>query len=275
MKTFFEARQQVRDEGWIVLDCHGHIGLFNTLMIAGGGDVDENIRAMDASGIRYQVASPIRSILFDCRRGNEEMFAAVDRYPDRMAGYAVINPDLGPEGMLEEFERRRRRPGFAGLKLYPQRHAVGESAADPRYYPLYEAANDAGMIILYHTWGTKQLEPFYQVCKDFPRLTILLGHSGGPELTANEMAVDLATKFSGIHLDLTLSLPARRRVSWFLERVPAERILFGTDINLLPAFPVLGLLYTTPMRDEERRKILGENMMALLAAHAPLVPWAR
>ena len=90
----------------------------------------ELARQMSRIGIRVAVVSSIWAIFSgDIRAGNDEVLAALDRFPDRYLGYVVVHPAY-PELLASELERCLRHPRMRGIKLHP--HPVQPPGQDHR-----------------------------------------------------------------------------------------------------------------------------------------------
>jgi predicted TIM-barrel fold metal-dependent hydrolase len=75
--------------------------------------------------------------------GNELTLRAFERFPDLIVPMAMIQLDSEtPQGVAELAER-----GFRGLKIINPRRNYD----DPLYFPLYAAAERAGLVTLFHT----------------------------------------------------------------------------------------------------------------------------
>ncbi|MCV7099318.1 amidohydrolase family protein [Mycobacterium palustre] len=71
------------------------------------------------------------------RSANDELAAAVGRYPDRLAGFAAL-PISAPDEAAEELERAVRRHGFVGAVI--NGHSHGRYLDDPFFDPVLARA---------------------------------------------------------------------------------------------------------------------------------------
>ena len=75
--------------------------------------------------------------------GNNLVEKAVERYPDLVVPFAMINVDQTQPSDITEFAER----GFKGLKIINPRRNYDDTS----YFPLYEEAERRGLVILFHT----------------------------------------------------------------------------------------------------------------------------
>lgn len=187
----------------------------------------------------------------------------------RLLPFASINPfivnDLGAE-----LERLVKGFGFRGFKVYPvyQHHYVN----DTRMYPLYARAQDLGVPMLVHTGSSvfkgariKYGDPLHldDVAIDFPKLTILMAHSGRPFWY--EQAFWMARRHENVYMEIS-GLPAKNLLEYFprLEQL-ADKIVYGSD---WPGNPYLrrnvDAIMALPLKDETKEKILWRNAAKIL-----------
>ncbi len=75
--------------------------------------------------------------------GNVEALKARDNHPDLFLPMAWVRLDEDTGETIREFGRQ----GFAGLKF----HSSKRDYDDEQYYPIYQAAEEAGLVCLFHT----------------------------------------------------------------------------------------------------------------------------
>jgi hypothetical protein len=152
--------------------------------------------------------------------------------------FLSFNPytDVDMVGQLDELMSRWR---VAGIKLTPPyQHYY---PADACMYPLYGRCQELGLPILFHTGlstfrGTrlKYADPLLldDVAVDFPRLTIVLAHSGRG--VWYEQAALLARLHEHVYLELA-GLPPKNLPAYFpdLPRL-AGKMVFGSDWPVVP-----------------------------------------
>ncbi|MBI2819047.1 MAG: amidohydrolase, partial [Acidobacteria bacterium] len=148
---------------------------------------------------------------------------------------------------------------------------------DAILYKLYAAAEERGMPVMFHTGSSifptsriKYGDPIFldDVAVDFPRLNIVLAHSGrGPWY---EHAVSLARTRPNVFLEIS-GIPPHR----LLEYVPAvahipEKTIFGSDWPTVPPLKqIVEGVSGLKLSDGALDKIFWGNAARLLGLQAP------
>ena len=182
---------------------------------------------------------------------NDQVAAAVARHPDVIIGFAFLPlGDAGPDDV-----RALHARGFRGLKFIRPPAPYD----DQGFYPIYEAAEELGLVCLFHTGIVARTpldrarnvnnERHRPICLDtiaraFPQLTIIGAHLGNPWYDEAAMACRWNPN---LYFDLSgSSLKARppeffQTLLWWTEtsqyRDPQGRhawakILFGSDVSI-------------------------------------------
>lgn len=227
--------------------------------------------------------------------GNDDFLAAKREYPDLLVGFAAASLS-GPHPDTAADIFRYKEQGFAGLKFINPAYAYNHEA----YYPLYEAAAQLGMPILFHTGylGHNPKEPdrtgtdaenmsaykFDKIARAFPSLKIIGAHLGHPEM---KLALYLSEFFPNLYWDMTGGGGRTPHVRMMLEALlphpalktdmanPLEnrallwftKLVFGTD-NPEPGVWVPACEYimdTLEIPPDIRRKFYYETAAGLLA----------
>ena len=117
---------------------------------------DARIAAMNEGGVDVQVLSVAALGLEEIEsdqasalmaEANDELDAAVKKYPERFAGFASLNLK-DPVAAAKEFERCVKRLGFKGALV--NGHSGGAFLDDARFTPLFEAAREMKVPIYLH-----------------------------------------------------------------------------------------------------------------------------
>lgn len=174
---------------------------------------DKRIQDMDEAGVDVAVLSASLGVEqlpeeMGCReasRINDALGAAIDRYPDRLRGYAVLNVK-NVNRAVQELERCRLKYGFVGWNAYSN---YGEqSLDDPEMFPLFEKVAELGMFVYLH--------PTIPLAKCF--------HGRGPALATSGMgfAADVATALTRLIL------------CGIFDKLPELKIVIGHSGEALP-----------------------------------------
>jgi 5-carboxyvanillate decarboxylase len=117
---------------------------------------DRRIADMDAAGIDRQVislTSPGVQILDRDRAvamatlANDQLAEACRRHPDRFSGLTAVAPQ-DPAAAAKEIERGARELGLVGVII--NSHTRGEYLDDPKFWPIFEAAQALDTPIYLH-----------------------------------------------------------------------------------------------------------------------------
>ncbi len=208
---------------------------------------------------------------------NDHIAAAVAKHPDVFIGFGAVDPLQGVTA-IDEAKRCHEELGLRGLgELNPGRqHFFPDDSA---CYPLWEAASDLGMIVMFHTgmmgsgagtpggmgYKLKYTRPIPHIddaAADFPDLTIIASHPAWPW---QEEALAVARHKSNVYIDLSGWAPKYfpdslvRHADTLLQ----DRMLFGSDWPMIEPTRWLKDFEKLPIRDESRTKILRTNAFEL------------
>lgn len=233
-----------------------------------GGPLD-TIADMDAAGVDKSVVVAVDAeTTAGFKIPNELVAESVSLYPERLIGFGSVDPHRGPDA-LKEIERLKQM-GLNGLKFIPQ--LLEMSFDDPRFWPIYEAAQDLQLPLLCHT-GThfhhgKKLKfchplPLDEVAVEFPRLKIVLAHFGFPWFAE---ALAIVQRNPNVYFNLAGWAPKHipEMVLTYLNGPLKNKALFGSDHPLLSRKRILDELNTLPLKPETKKLLLEENPKAFL-----------
>lgn len=253
------------DPGYRVIDMHTHMGPEYCLYYP-EHDADSIVRYMDEVGVELILSSPVEDLMDGSSR-RSQIRDAMRRYPDRIRGYYCVNPLLGysPEGIAREF---KEYPGYAGLKFLPDYHRVNLN--DDVYKPAFEYANAEHMLVLSHTWGVSMngescnsVDKVIDVLDRYPNIVFLMGHSCQGQV---DLAIDVACSYANAYLDLCDTGRLNGVIEKMVRRAGAEKVVFGTDVPMQGFCFQLGCVLGARITQEEKRAILRENALRILAA---------
>lgn len=221
-----------RGEQIEVWDAHAHMGRREQLAIHQVPHImawmpDEMVARMDESGVDvvtpFAIGAGTRTDYADT---NRLVAQAARDYPGRMVGFMRLNPNYGVEhnrALLEEGVGL----GLRGLKLHPE---IEHFAADDGelVYPLMELAEHHRLVVIFHCgmWENASPDRIARVARDFPRVSVIAGHSGLTE--GVRRVVEHARQLPNLFMDSS-------SVGWipyFCETVAwagPDRVLYGSD----------------------------------------------
>lgn len=240
-----------------VVDCHGHLDLWKAVPAVTKMDIESIIENMDRIGI--DVACLNKWNCPDIEAANDDVADAMRKYPHRVAGFAATTPSLGRETTHDELKRCFDELGFKGIKVHNGYEALPlrDQANLPEYGAalegIWEFAAQKACPVLCHGFLTPE------IAQRYPEATFLSAHAGG----VREQAWNcLACK--NVYFDTANSLVMRGNIEYLVKVVGAERVLYGSDLPYADPAYRIGQVIGTRLNDEQLRKILGENMAAIL-----------
>ncbi len=266
----FKAGQVLDDV--FILDAHAHIDHF-----AGqhrpARDTNSLVRALRRVGVDRCCISSVLSLYGgDVREGNRRTAAAVQAHPDFLMGYFVLDP-RDPAGMDAEVQDwlADEKNIMCGIKLYPPIHKCALN--DERYGRIFAVADKHRLPMLIHTWDDEHdghlCSPalLADVVGKYPNAKFILGHAGGT-LAGFRAAVEVAAQHPNAYLELCASRGSLGQIEFFVEKLGAEQILFGSDIQFLDVFSQLAKVAYARISEDQKRQILGLNSAKIFGVNA-------
>jgi len=241
---------------WFVVDVHGHLGR------AGAFDIpawtpEQVIAIMDRVGINVLCASQVVCLPGDYRRGNEVMADVLKEFPGRFIGYALPNPNY-PDDIDRELDRCIGESGMKGIKTHTVFHNLPADA--PGYWKIYEYAQaHGGLPILGHDFTDAATTE--RVVSAFPGVAFIAAHNGG--LTRGrrflEDRVQVVRDAENLYVDLAMTQRYYGTIEALVEKVGAEKIVFGSDISWQQATHQIGSVLCADISEHDKELILGLN----------------
>ena len=242
----------------VIIDGHIHWGRWTEERVGWPHATLPEIRdALRRSGIDGAVLMPTDA------GDNEGLAAALAPDPDGFHLFAWVDPHQADRTwkFLEEHAGH-----VAGLKIHPS--LVRLKVTDPAWTPFLDWAGKRRLPTVVHC-GRWQEMASWRFClgaaERHPDAPIIIAHLGGdlPELQqdcSREMEVRaLPNAYLG-----TESIREYYSLRIALDRLGPERILFGSDFPLGWPSAYLGVFEGANPSDEERRLVLGENLLRLI-----------
>ncbi|MDE2817623.1 MAG: amidohydrolase family protein [Chloroflexota bacterium] len=211
-----------------------------------------------AAGNNHEYPSP--ETIRDC---NDQTLKLMQRHPDRVHGFAYVNPGHAHEACTE-LDYRLREQRFVGLKLW-----VAVPCIDPRLDALMEICAHFRVPALQHTWqkanGQKAGESppgmVAALAKRHPRTTLIAAHAGGDY----EYGAKVFRSCENVLLDIGGNECNAGYVEILVNHVGADRVIFGTDMPGRSFSSQLAKVLGTDLSAEDKHKILYGNMASVLA----------
>ncbi|MEA4907796.1 MAG: amidohydrolase [Chloroflexi bacterium] len=201
------------------------------------GDFNDFLKGMDENKIDMAVLDALGVTVAEAARSSEYVHSLVQKYPDRLMGFATVMPREPDAAKL--FEHYVKDLGFKGLKLHPPMQNF--SPIDPLIGPVIEKAIELDVPILFHTgpiyaqFATVAFgDPLLidQLAIRYPQAKMVMAHG-------NPLGYDpsIASKHPNVYVDTTLRLAEVTRVmpnigELYLDLLRGdEKLMFGTDAN--------------------------------------------
>ena len=245
-----------------VIDAHVHLGRTDALDCS----VDLVLRAADRLGICQVCAMDLTAIYYEMREGNDLTAKAMRQHPDRIMGYATILSPRFARQAVEEVVRCHETYGMQGVKIYSHPAQSGDlqpftSVAEPDMLPVLEKAAELGLPVLAHCTPAEA----QSLASRVPDVTLIVAHAGGTPVARGDWhgAIYVAERYPNILLETCSSTVDMGQVELAVERLGAERVIFGTDMFFLNPAPQLARITGAEISDDEKRLILGDNIRRL------------
>jgi predicted TIM-barrel fold metal-dependent hydrolase len=206
---------------------------------------------------------------------SEAIVAGAAGYADVLIPFASVDPHDGASAAARL--RDLAAAGARGLKLHPS--LQGFAPDDRAHYPLYEAAAELGLPVIFHTGQTgigaglpggrgiklRYSDPMLidDVAADHPALTIVLAH---PSVPWQDAAISIATHKANVYIDLS---------GWSPKYFPPQlvraangllrhKVLFGSDYPVITPDRWLADFAGLEIKPEVRPLILKQNAARVL-----------
>jgi len=267
-------------------DAHGRHSLDDELMAASakyfkaGADRAPDLAAVAGYYRERNLAAVVFTVDAHTATGHpalssEEIITRAAAHDDVLIPFASVDPHDGAAAVARL--RDLAAAGARGLKLHPSLQAFAPN--DLAHYPLYEAASELELPVVFHTGQTgigaglpggrgiklRYSDPMLidDVAADHPGLSIVLAH---PSVPWQDAAISIATHKANVFIDLS---------GWSPKYFPPQlvraangllrhKVLFGSDYPVLTPDRWLAEFATLDIKPEVRPLILKDNAAALL-----------
>ncbi len=254
-------------DGVLVIDCHVHVGKSWHWMAY--HDEHGLLTTMDRLGIDKICVSSMMALLYDFQAGNDQVMALAEQYPDRIVGYAVVNPRYVND-MEAELERCFRHPGMRGIKIHPTTYVHHYPLDGPNYEPVWSFAERKGCPVLTHAGPRSERDTcgphlIANVAKRYPDVNIIIGHAGSYDSWVSlDEHIGIVKQHDNLYLDISTMNRFYRSVDYMVNRVGSERVLFGSDGPFHDIIAEFGAVVYARIGEEAKENVLGRNMARLL-----------
>ena len=235
---------------------------------------EDILEAMDEDGVD---ASVVMGIGWTdeglAREVNDYIIEATRRYPQKLIGFAGVNPAWG-----DRAAREAERCAIAGLRGIGELHPDSQSfdlGDEQTMAPLMEAVREHRLIVTTHSSepvghiytgkGETRPEVLWRFIQNFPDATIVCAHWGGG-LPFYALMPEVADGLANVYFDTASSpfLYTPQVFSTVAGLVGANKILMGSDFPLMRARRLIRQVERSTLSDTEQEAILGGNAARLL-----------
>ena len=254
------------------VDMHGHVGVLAGLSATEvrlfDVPVEEILERARACDIALTCVSDIGAFSPEPRptdvvAANQRALEAAERHPE-LRFYAVLNPQ--DNASWNQVEALLDHPRCSGVKLHPR---WNHWSLDDYGERVFAFLNERGALVSTHT-GNPGCEPerFIPFANKYADVRLILAHLGHDEVDDTRdrqiKAIEASTQ-GNVWVDTSSSKSVTSRlIEHAVERIGAERIVFGTDTPLYFSPMQKARIAYAPISEEAKRKILRNNAHSLL-----------
>jgi len=234
-----------------IIDIHAHYGkwffpIFKT-------SIPCILEILRKNNIQKAIMCSSKALFYSPEEGNRELACAVKKAKELYA-YLFLNPNY-VELARRDIKRYLRMDKFVGVGELYSGEVIGAPFDCDGHRRIFEFLQDnyPEKPVLCHA------DPSHvsNVARDFPGLTFIIAHC----YDWNN-AVLAARRCSNIYLEICAQQP-RSKLEDLVRGVGAERVLFGSDLSLLPPEKTLGMIMDSEISDLEKEAILYRNALRL------------
>ena len=232
---------------------------------------DELIASMDACGVDQSVTFGFAwADQGLCREANDYVLDSVSRWPERLLGFAQVNP--AAKGATAELERCMQQ-GLCGLgELMPD--GQGYTLEDPSLENVVQQMAFWERPVLIHAGepvghsypgkSASTLQSFYELALRYPRAMLVAAHWGGG-LLFYELMPEVRQALRNVYYDTAASLYLYDdHIFALAARIVPHKILFATDYPLIGQGLFLHRVRGSGLSEEALQATLGGNAALLL-----------
>ena len=233
-----------------IIDAHAHLGAWN--LPIKDTSPDKFLSQMRQYKISKSIVSSVSAIAYDFEEGNGQLAETLNRH-DNLYGYVAVNANY-LERSKNQLDLHFSSSKFVGVKIHASLSNQPVSST--------ESIELLSLIASYKrpTLIHGAFPDILAAARKFPDLVIISAHMG---FAGWRKVIDKAKEVSNIYFDFCFSQPHLAKIETAISVLGAERILFGTDNNLLDPALTFGMMEETGMTDEQRDLIYHRNAARL------------
>jgi predicted TIM-barrel fold metal-dependent hydrolase len=242
----------------IYLDSHAHVDVVPALNWY--DTADKLIKRMDEAGVKMAAISGYLNVPGPNPDGLKVIRDAVTRYPDRLLGYARLDPWFD-DRCIEALNDAVQDFGCRGVKLHPAHYTLYPFG--PETVKLARRAGELGLPILFHCGDEIMCLPYQidRLAAQCPDTTIILAHIGG--FFSGESALVVAERRKNVLVD-TSEIPFPEMVRKAVERLGPEKVLWGTDAPCCDIRHEIRKVELAGLTETQQQLLFSENYARLM-----------
>jgi predicted TIM-barrel fold metal-dependent hydrolase len=224
--------------------------------------VDQLLRALDDTGMEHAVVCPFRPRGYRLEAANDLVAEVVEAHPDRLTGYARVDPNLGDEA-VRELDRATGELGLRGLFLHPWEETF--RVHDSPVAALLDGFRLPVIVASGYPWVSEGLQ-VGELARRQPTLPVVATNGcqiniSGLGQTDAELALaqnaNLVVQTTGVYREDFLE--------GVVSRFGAGRLLYASGFPLFdPRLEVLRVRWAPNLDEGARSRVLGGNAAELL-----------
>jgi hypothetical protein len=241
-----------------IFDAHMHVD--DVPSLGWSMSAADCVRRMDDAGVQSAIIMSITDAPALNPGVLDLIAAACAEFPDRLHGFARLHPGYGARA-VELLRIAVNDLGFAGLKLHPVSTLSHPSGPDT--VALVREATELGVPVLFHC-GDEPMTTPYQIAplaQKVPAARIILAHMGGYYHVDDAIAA--AERFPNLYLE-TSAMPFPHKIREAVQRIGAERVLFGSDGPVCSPVLELEKVRLAGLPEADAAQVLGGTLTRLL-----------
>jgi len=224
----------------------------------------ELLARMDDAGIDRAVVCPVKPPGYHLGPANDEVANSVRDHPDRLIGFARVDPNLGADA-VREAERALSELELAGLFLHPWEETFRISA--PHVDPVVEVARSRGVPVLVATgypWCSEPLQ-VGELAHRFPAVPFIATNGGQINISGlGQVDAELALAGNPNLLVQTAGVYREDFLEGAAARLGAERLVFASGFPHMDPRLEIRRVQWAHFSEDAKERILGRNLLALL-----------
>jgi len=223
------------------------------------------LRLMEEAGIDQAIVMTYCDAPLDHASYNplDYIHEAVTKYPERLLGFARLNPGSDQaEALLREAVLER---GFKGLKLHPFGYRIPSD--DPCTLKLLRCAAQLNVPALFHCGDEEYTLPLQleRAALECPETAIIFGHMGGYFHVRDAIAV--AKRCPNVYLE-TSATPHVNLIREAIEILGPERVIYASDGPGCDPSIELKKVAQIGLSEADRQRIFSANILRLMGVEA-------